>query len=236
MTVKAGHPVVAAYLQQQKVNDSILTILNECCPMRKKILVVVVISATIAAGFYIERRRVHRERLTGLEHAVAELHAAQSLGLVQTEHKTLLRDVFAEYDLIQRGALNESERSLVRGYPAAIDVCRNTRVIWSGVETVPTPSLGGKYTLYKVTPEGLGALTAIGIPNVPSELFMLDMGHTMLIETALGICDAALDSARNGGSEAEVQSAIKSAIAAESSTINNVFRKSQQVQALVAGR
>jgi len=176
---------------------------------------------------------VHPERLKGLEHAVAELHAAQSLGMVQTEHKTLLRDVFAEYDLVQRGTLNESERRLVRGYPAAIDVCRNTGVIWSGVEIVPAPSLSGKYTLYKVKPEALDALTAIGIPNVPSKLFIVDIERSVLIEAALGICDAALDSARNGGSEAEVKSAIRPAVATESSTINNIFRNSERVQSLV---
>ncbi len=185
--------------------------------MRKAILAVVVLIALIAAGSYIiEPRRVHAEKLKGLEHAVAELHAAQSIGMAQIEDKALLRDVFAEYDLVRRDKLNESEQNLVHGYPAAIDICRNTGVIWSGVEIVPIPFSAGKYTLYKVKPEALVALTAIGIANVPSKLFIMDPAHTMLIETALGVCDAALYSARNGGSEAEVKTAIRPTNAAES--------------------
>jgi len=196
----------------------------------RKLAIPVVIILVIASAFVWERVRVHRQKFLGLDHAAAELHAAHSLGMVQLEHATLLRDIFAEYDVLERDNLNDAERKLLLGYPEAIEVCRNAREVWGGFEIVPLP-FAGKHNLYRVKKDALGSLSAIGVPEVPPKLFVTDDGRDSIVQTVLGACDTALQTARNGGDQAQVKSAIRPAIGNGYPKLKDAFTISAGMQA-----
>jgi hypothetical protein len=188
----------------------------------RKIGFPVLIILVLASAFIWEQLRVHHQKFSALDHAAAELHAAQSLGMVQVEHMTLLRDVFAEYDVLERDKLNNAEQKALLGYPSAIEVCRNARVVWSGFEIVPLP-FEGKHHLYRVKKEALDSLSIIGVPEIPPKLFVTEDGQEAIVQTALGTCDTALEMARNGGTQAQVRSALRPAIADALVKLRNVF-------------
>ncbi len=197
--------------------------------MRRAVLILVAIVLIVGGVLTWQARRIHVDKFAALDHASAELHAAQLLGMHQGEHTTLLRDVFAEYDVLDRGLLNDAERKNLSGYPAAIKVCTNAREVWGGFEIVPLP-FESKRHLYKANPTALESLSTIGIPEVPTRLFVLDDGQDTIVSMVLTTCDAALQSARNGGDEAQIRSAVRSAIGNKFQGLKAIFAGSATMQ------